>query len=607
MPSAYGIDSIGGELSYVPFCTYPIFIRLVGSGDLTLHNGTCCFQPWSDTQHVSPGFPYPMIVNPVHFQQPWCELHAENNGNTFMTGAKWNLIAVLETKAQNSDEQYGLAIYLGLWRFNSNNPSQLAYGMRAELIRMRDNFVVQSFPYQNNPQYAQQKSSGQDGVVISLAISEWVPTGSELPHQYLSFNLASNTASGDNYFYYNQGGIAFDMTDPSVWLPSGYYIPDIFDYDPNKKGGNSGEGGGGGDHDDTGDKIEEGDITELEGITATNAGFVTLYKITMAQLQTLADEIYSDNIWQIVKNWWNKPNDMIAGLMLLPITPAGGTVYKPKVGTHTFNVSLPIVAKQYKEVDCGSLYIKEYYGGALDYSPYTHIQIYLPFIGLKELDVDEVMGKWLYVKYRIDVYNGDCIAFVKVGDGTAGSASIRYTFSGNCGQQIPTSGADFSAVINGCIQFATVAVASIISAGAAGAAAGAAGSAAAETGAVAAESAATAAQSVQAAANLKAAGDIGAAGVNAVMNGKPRVDRAGSIGCSLGQMGVLAPFIILTIPRQSLPAGYNKFHGYPANISGTIGSFSGYTVIDTVKLQGIPGTDGEIAEIEHILKGGVIL
>lgn len=597
MPTAQGISSIGGELSFIPFCTNPTFVQRVGSADPTLASGTFAFQPTSGT-------PYGMIVNPVHYQQSWCELHAANYGDTFFAGAKWTDIAILEAKnANDTTNRYGLAIMLGLWRFNSENPSQLEYGMRAELRRLTDNLVIKHLPVANNPGGAQQKPADQDGVVLSLTLTKSnldIPGNPE--HDYLSFNLATNSSPNDNDFYYN-AGIAFDLTEPSVWLPSGYTVPDIIDYDPNDKGGNSGEGGGGGDHDDTGDKIEEGDITDLEGISATNAGFVTLYKITMAQLQTLADEIYSDNIWQIVKNWWNKPNDMIAGLMLLPITPAGGAVYKPKVGTHTFNVSLPIVAKQYKEVDCGSLYIKEYYGGALDYSPYTHIQIYLPFIGLKELDVDEVMGKWLYVKYRIDVYNGDCIAFVKVGDGTAGSASIRYTFSGNCGQQIPTSGADFSAVINGCIQFATVAVASIISAGAAGSAAG---TAALNKGASIAE-ASMVAESAKVTANTIAAQDIGAAAVNNVMNAKPRVDRAGSIGCSLGQMGVLKPFIILTIPRQSLPAGYSKFHGYPSNISGTIGSFSGYTVVDTVKLQGIPGTDGEIAEIENILKGGVIL
>lgn len=385
-------------------------------------------------------------------------------------------------------------------------------------------------------------------------------------------------------------------TDPKV---------DVVD-DPNEDDdGNSGEGGGGGDHDPSSDKIEDGDIDDLNDISASNCGFVTLYKASLSQLQSIAEEMYSTNVWDIVKNWWNKPIEMIAGLMLLPVTPAGGATYRPKIGTHTFTAALQMVSKQYKEVDCGNIYVAEYYGSALDFSPYSKIQLYLPMIGLKELDVDEVMGKWLYVKYRIDCYNGDCIAFVYIGDGVAGNATIRYTFSGNCGQQIPTSSADFSAVINSCVQFATTAVASVISAGAAGAAAGAASSAAVEGGTLAAESAASAAQSVQTAANLKAAGDIGAAGVNAVMNGKPRVDRAGSIGGSLGHMGVLKPFIIRTIPRQSLPKNYKHFYGYPSNISGNVGSFTGYTIFDSVILQNIPGTDTEIAEIDRALKGGV--
>jgi len=44
-------------------------------------------------------------------------------------------------------------------------------------------------------------------------------------------------------------------------------------------------------------------------------------------------------------------------------------------------------------------------------------------------------------------------------------------------------------------------------------------------------------------------------------------------------------------------------------MSGTIGSFAGtgFTVVDTVKLKGIPATDGEIAEIERVLKGGIYL
>lgn len=376
------------------------------------------------------------------------------------------------------------------------------------------------------------------------------------------------------------------------------------DDDPNNDDdGNSDEGGGNGSHDHSSDIVEQGGLSDLNPLSASNCGFVTLYKVTLAQLQTIAAEMYSTDIWDIVKNWWNKPIEMIAGLMLLPITPVSGAVYRPKIGTHTFNVSLPIVADQYVEVDCGTIHIDEYYASAFDYSPYSRVSIFLPFIGMRELNVDEVMGRYIKVKYRIDCFTGNCLATVTVGETVPGSFTVRYQFPGNCGQQIPTSSADFSAVINGAIQFATVAVASVISAGGAGAAAGAAATGA---GATAAE-AETIAASAQAAATTKAAMDIGASAVNTVMNSKPRIERSGSMGESMGMMGVLKPYILKEVPKQSLPTGYSGFYGYPSNISGIVGGFSGYTVFDSVKLKGIPATDGEIAEIEKILKGGVIL
>lgn len=374
--------------------------------------------------------------------------------------------------------------------------------------------------------------------------------------------------------------------------------------DPNEDDdGNSEEGGGGGSHDHEGDIVREGDIDDLITVTGGGCGFITYYKITQAQLATLASEMFNTTFWDAVKNFFEKPIEIVSGVLLLPITPAGGASYHPKYGLFSMTLALPIVANQFKDVDFGSVYVDEYYSSAFDYSPYTSVSLFLPFIGVRDIDVDEVMGKWLHVKYRIDCYTGNCLAIVMVGNGTAGSDTVRYQFAGNCGQQIPIGGEDFSNVINGALTVATVAAASIVTAGAAGAAAG---TAAANSGATIAETELVA-QSAQAAANTKAAMDIGAAAVNQVMNAKPIVTRTGSMGCSMGMMGVLKPYLLKKVPRQSLPEGYKSFYGYPSNISGTIGSFSGYTVVDSVKLKGIPGTDSEIAEIENSLKGGVFV
>lgn len=379
--------------------------------------------------------------------------------------------------------------------------------------------------------------------------------------------------------------------------------------DPNEQDpdGPSLPGGGGGNYDPSSDIVDVPSLAGLNGLASINAGFVTLYKVTMAELQLLASYLYTDNIWQMISNYFSRPADMVAGLLLVPVNVPTGASYKPKVGLHTFNIWLPIVATQYLTKDCGSLDIAEYYGSAWDYNPFSSISIYLPFIGVRELNVDEIMGTIIHVVYHIDVMNGDCIAFITIGSQDQSSHTVRYQFTGNCAQQVPISAENMDAVIQNAVSFATVAVASIATAGAAGAAAGTAAGAAAEAGAITAEEAATFASSAAATANTKAMGDIGMAALNAVMGSKSSVERAGSLGGSSAMMAVLKPFIIRTIPRQSLPDNYRIYEGYPANITAQIGSLSGYTIMETVRLQGIAATDGELSEIEGLLKSGVIV
>lgn len=373
--------------------------------------------------------------------------------------------------------------------------------------------------------------------------------------------------------------------------------------DPNEDDdGNSDEGGGGGSHNRDSDNVREDSLTDLNPVVG-GGGFITYYKITQAQLASLASEMFSETFAQAIANYFEKPSEIVCGLLLLPVTPVGGASYYPRYGVFHMNLALPVVADRFIDVDMGSVAIDEYYGSAFDYSPYTQISIFLPFIGVREIDVDEVMGGYITVKYRIDTYTGNCVAFVIVDSGTVGTMTVRYQFAGNCGQQMPVASADFSSVINGAIQVATVAAASVVTAGAAGVAAGAAaegaGAAAAEVEAISA--------SAQAAANTKAAMDIGGAALTTVMSAKPTYTRTGSMSCSVGMMGVLKPYILKKFPRQSLPDGYKSFYGYPSNISGTLSGFSGFTVVDSVKLKGIPATDTEIAEIENALKGGVFL
>ena len=74
-----------------------------------------------------------------------------------------------------------------------------------------------------------------------------------------------------------------------------------------------------------------------------------------------------------------------------------------------------------------------------------------------------------------------------------------------------------------------------------------------------------------------------------------------------GMLGVKTPYIILTRPRQALPANQNTFTGYPSYITTLLGDCTGFTVVQDVHLEGLTATEAEKAEINRLLGEGVYL
>jgi hypothetical protein len=66
-------------------------------------------------------------------------------------------------------------------------------------------------------------------------------------------------------------------------------------------------------------------------------------------------------------------------------------------------------------------------------------------------------------------------------------------------------------------------------------------------------------------------------------------------------------YLILNRPIQSLPSGFGENFGYPSNVTRTLSALTGFTQVDEVHLNGINATSDELAEIETLLKEGVIL
>ena len=88
---------------------------------------------------------------------------------------------------------------------------------------------------------------------------------------------------------------------------------------------------------------------------------------------------------------------------------------------------------------------------------------------------------------------------------------------------------------------------------------------------------------------------------------KPTVEKSGAMGGMGGMLAVQNPYIILTRPKQAIPAYQNTFTGYPSFITKTLSECSGYTEVESIHLENVPATDGELQEINDLLKSGVII
>lgn len=343
----------------------------------------------------------------------------------------------------------------------------------------------------------------------------------------------------------------------------------INDDDPYDEPGSSGEIGGGGSHDNDSDNIDQPDDPD---IFASDTGFVELYTPSVSQMRSLASYLWSssfdlDNFKKLFQN----PMEAILGFSALPFQISAGSSVSVKLGNIDTGISMPKVSNQYKTISCGSLSIEEYWGSYLDYNPHTEIQIYLPYIGTRSLDTDEVMGNTISVVYKIDVLTGGCIAFIRI------NGSVRYQFSGSCAIQLPINAMNFNSVITGAISIGVASLSAIATGGM---------SAPVSAGVMAGTIASTA---------------------NNITSMKTHVEKSGALGGSAGVMGVQIPYLIIKRPNPCIPEDQNKIQGYPAFTYSYLGGLSGFTRVSDIFLDNIDATDAEKDEILSLLKGGVIL
>ena len=295
--------------------------------------------------------------------------------------------------------------------------------------------------------------------------------------------------------------------------------------------------------------------------SVTSSKLFTVYNPTADQIDALGGYLWGESIAGTLASIFTNPLNAIISLHCIYCEPDVIGTKEIRLGYLASGVSAKYVVSQYKEVDCGTIRIPEYYGDCRDYSPYTTISLFLPFIGFRPIKVDDVMGSELSIKYFVDVYTGTCLACVSVNKG--GVIQLTYNFDGNCSVMLPLTAGSWA---NMTVGLATALTSMIVN-------------------------------PVAGALQLP----------NAVHNGIS-MSSQGQLGCNAGAMGRKKPYVVVTNTQAYDAVGYNELYGYPANILTKLSQLEGYTKVKEVHVENVNNaTVDEKNEIERLLKSGVII
>lgn len=379
-------------------------------------------------------------------------------------------------------------------------------------------------------------------------------------------------------------------------------------------------------------------LSSLPSISIADTGFTRIYTPSLEQVRQLARYMWTDGsipttFINHIRQYFENPMDAFIGFNILPVTVPFSRTENFSIMLLNTGVYMNVANSQFVRVDCGTVHVDRQYGSAIDYSPYTKISAFLPYIGMVDLDTDEVMNKTLRLIYNIDIVTGSCVAHILV------SGADLYQFNGNCAVNIPFSQADFSNYVSSLISIAKLGV-----------------SVATESSYAAIPSITTRSyenatvnngdfqnenditttyfndtgfnESQRHVQNIgttessnKSSGTTRSTTtqnyrgltpgqisntVGQIMSSKPNIVHSGTLNGNAGNLGNRRPMIIKRYPRLCNPSEYGQLNGRPSLMYLSLGSCTGYTQVQQCQLKNISATANELDEIYSLLKGGVV-
>lgn len=331
--------------------------------------------------------------------------------------------------------------------------------------------------------------------------------------------------------------------------------------------------GGYGTYDDTSDNfpIPPNRLNDVYGSILSNvSGKIQMYTLDSTAYSAFLGKIYTSDFWDYWKNTIFNPIDGIYSCIRVPFSELDLTrtaVAKINVS----NTELEILAGAYRvtnnfvydKIIISNYAIDEYFGSFLDYAPHTTCELFIPFYGTVNLDINEIMGGNISITRRNNYVNGDFVVFVQCTNRFG--VIVTHAYAGNAAMTLPiTAGNDGSP--NRILDL------------------------------------------VQGVANL-AMGNYVGAGSSAV-NALTEKGSTSTVQKLSGGSGWNASHDFALIFRRvcpSNPENYTKENGRQADEFVKFSELSGYTEVSAVDMKFSSGkiTSAEIDEINNLLKQGV--
>lgn len=212
------------------------------------------------------------------------------------------------------------------------------------------------------------------------------------------------------------------------------------------------------------EEVEDDDDVLKPTDEALNAigAFVNYYALSLDMLKQINDKFYeNDGInWDAVLSslmfYTNNPSEAMVSLMMFPfdISRLQRTLTYSTIRFGTWEIfgggtfrALEIQPDTKMILDLGTGYIPHKYNNFLDLSPYTTVNMFVPYCGTVELNPTDLMDKKINVQMIVDLTTGSAKVVINAND-----IPIMYL---DCmvGASLPYTATQFSQLLNGIIGF----------------------------------------------------------------------------------------------------------------------------------------------------------